>query len=127
MTNSSNADGMRPQLKQALGAAMKARDTTAVAAFRSAIAALDNAEAVELSDAPAMQHGTIAGGVAGLGSGEVPRRALSDGQLADIVLAQVAAWRKAAIEYESSGHNDRAAQLEAEAAILSAFLADRTT
>jgi uncharacterized protein len=124
MPNRPTADGVRSRLRQALGTAMKARDTIAVAAFRSALAALDNAEAADLSDAPAIQHGTIAGGVAGLGAGEVPRRVLSYEQVTDVVLAQIAEWRTVAAEYEESEVHDHAIQLRAEAAVLAAFLAD---
>jgi hypothetical protein len=56
---------------------MKARDTVAVKALRSALSAIDNAEAADPADADDVQLGVIAGGVAGLGAGEVARRQLS--------------------------------------------------
>ena len=127
MPDESNADGLRQKLRHTLGAAMKARDVTAVSAFRSVVAAIDDAEAADLSDAPAMQNGAIAGGVAGLGAGEVPRRGLSDAQFADLGREQVAAWRNAAADYERSGHHDHATRLAAEAAIVAAFLANHDT
>ena len=45
------ADEWRTRLRSALTVAMKARDTDAVAALRGAIAAIDNAEAVDPPDA----------------------------------------------------------------------------
>jgi uncharacterized protein YqeY len=106
---------------------MKARDTIAVSALRSALAAIDNAEAVDCSDAPSIERGTIARGVAGLGAGEVPRRVLSDREVTQIVLAQVAEWRATAAEYERAGRDDHANRLRAEAAILAEFVARRNT
>ena len=41
-------EDIRTRLRRALPAAMKARDQTTVAALRSALAAIDNAEAVEV-------------------------------------------------------------------------------
>lgn len=51
---------------------MRERQADAVAALRETLAAIDNAEAIDASAAPPVQHGVIAGGVAGLGAGEVP-------------------------------------------------------
>jgi uncharacterized protein len=48
---------LRGRLRGALPAAMKARDAAAVAALRSALAAIDNAEAVE--PAPGRRRGTV--------------------------------------------------------------------
>jgi uncharacterized protein YqeY len=121
---SSPADEVRSRFRHALGTAMKARDTVAVAALRSALAAIDNAEAADCSDAPSIERGTIAGGVAGLGAGEVARRVLTDREVTEIVLAQVAEWRATAAEYERAGRDDPANRLRVEAAILGDFLAD---
>jgi uncharacterized protein YqeY len=127
MADTSSADAVRSQLRQALGVAMKARDAIAVAAFRSALGAIDNAEAADPSDAPVIQPGVIAGGVAGLGAGEVPRRLLSDEQATEIVRGQIANWQAAAADCEEAGRQDYAARLHAEAAILTEFLLDRNT
>jgi len=103
---------------------MKTHDKIAVTALRSALAAIDNAEAAEPSDAPAIQHGAIAGGVVGLGAGEVPRRVLSGGEVAEILRARIAEWRAAADDYERSAHQDQATRLRAEADIVAHLLAD---
>jgi uncharacterized protein len=47
-----HAEDIRTRLRRALPAAMKARDRTTVAALRSALAAIDNAEAVEVNTPP---------------------------------------------------------------------------
>jgi uncharacterized protein YqeY len=126
MADRTSADAVRSELRQALGAAMKTRDAIAVAAFRSALAAIDNAEAADTSDAPVIQPGAIAGGVAGLGAGEVPRRLVSEEQATEIVLGQIAKWQAAGAGYEGSGRQDYAARLHAEAAILTEFLLARS-
>jgi uncharacterized protein len=74
-------DDLRDRLRRALPAAMKARDAPAVAALRSALAAIDNAEAVDSpgavgkAEAPdaagqpeGAEPGTVTDAQAGLGS-----------------------------------------------------------
>jgi len=122
-----SAESVRSRLRRSLGAAMKTHDKIAVTALRSALAAIENAEAAEPSDAPAIQHGVIAGGVVGLGAGEVPRRVLSGGEVAEILRARIAEWRAAADDYARSGHHDHATRLRAEADIVARFLADPDT
>src|SRR2546421_1109786 len=78
MSDGSNVQPLRPRLREALRAAMKARDLTAVAALRMTLGAIDNAEAVDVSDAPSPKGGVIAGAVTGLGAGEATRRSLSE-------------------------------------------------
>ena len=87
---------LRQRLRVALPAALKARDRLAVAALRSTLAAIDNAEAVD-------------------------RSAAVDRHLAieRIVRAEVAERESAAVEYERAGHRDRAEQLRGEASALS--------
>ena len=61
-------------LRRALTAALKARDAVAVSALRSALAAIENAGAVDPGHAPPPGSGPIAGAVDGLGAAEVERR-----------------------------------------------------
>jgi len=105
-------------LRARLTAAMKARDPVAMSALRSALGALDNAQAVDLDQAPSAQLGVIAGGVAGVGKGDVARKELSfDEQLA--VLGQEIAERRAlADRYDGLGQQDEAERLRAEAVVL---------
>src|SRR5918996_2373390 len=51
-TGGRGARSLRERLRAALPEAMKARDAVAVAALRSALAAIDNAEAVAAAPAP---------------------------------------------------------------------------
>jgi uncharacterized protein YqeY len=111
------------RLRRALPPALKARDRAAVAALRSALAAIDNAQAVEAPPAP-RSGGVVAGAVTGLGAGDAPRRELSQGDIAAIVRAEVADRRAAAADYERAGQVDAAARLTAEADVLAAHLAD---
>jgi uncharacterized protein len=116
---------LRGRLRGALPAAMKARDGAAVAALRSALAAIDNAEAV--APAPggspaAAGHPDLAGTVAGLGAAEVERRHLQEAEVEQIVQAEVADRRAAADAYERAGQAERAGRLRAEAEVLSSHL-----
>jgi uncharacterized protein YqeY len=102
---------------------MKARDRSATSAIRSALAAIDNAEAVDVSVAPREQPGVIAGGVAGLGAGEVARRTLTDDEARAIVRAAISERETAAAEYDAHRRFDEASRLRAEAAALVEVLA----
>ena len=101
---------------------MKQRDKAAVAGLRAALGVIDNAEAADPSDAPEVEPGRIAGGVAGLGAGEVPRRELADDELIDLLENEVARWEATARECERVHRNDDAARLRAEIAVLRALL-----
>lgn len=117
------ASPLHTRLRRALPPALKARDHAAVAALRSALAAIDNAQAVEAPPAP-RSRGVVAGAVIGLGAGDVPRRRLSESDIAAIVRAEVADRRVAATDYERAGQGDAAARLTAEADVLAVHLAD---
>ena len=81
----------RRVLRAALRDAMRGRQLHAMAVLRDTLAAIDNAEAVAVGEAPpALEDGVIAGAAAGLGAGEVPRRVLS----AEVVTAIVARVRR---------------------------------
>jgi uncharacterized protein YqeY len=110
---------LRPQLRHALKTAMRSRDTAAVTALRSALAAIDNAEAIS-SDAPATHigDGPIAGAVNGLGGSEAARRELTEPEIIELVAAQARERDDAADEYQRLGQHDAADRLRAEAAVL---------
>ncbi|HEX5616108.1 MAG TPA: hypothetical protein VFZ83_13230 [Acidimicrobiia bacterium] len=110
---------LRTTMRDALTTAMKQRDRVAVRALRAALAAIDNAEAVDPSHAPREQPGTIAGGVAGLGAGEIPRHALSDDDVRAIVQTTIADLHTAAADYDRLHRAPDADLLRAEAAVLS--------
>jgi uncharacterized protein len=102
---------------------LKARDQAAIVALRSALAAIDNAQAVEAPPS-ARSGGVFARAVTGLGAGDPPRRQLSDDDIAAIVWAEVADRRAAAAGYERAGQVDAAGRLSAEADVLAAHFAD---
>ncbi|MGH4007901.1 MAG: GatB/YqeY domain-containing protein [Pseudonocardiaceae bacterium] len=121
------AGTVRERLRTALPAAMKARDLVAIAALRSALGAIDNAEAVDAERAPQPNtgHARLAGTVSGLRAGEVERRRLSAAEMDDIVRADVADRHAAARDYERAGHRAHAERLRGEAAVLSSCLDGR--
>jgi uncharacterized protein YqeY len=139
-------------MRRALTAALKARDQPAVAALRSALAAIDNAEAVDTARATAtpaaeghpavagevaggevtggkltggkLTGGEIAGAAVGLGAAEVERRTLTPAEMEAIVREEAAERQTAARAYERVGHSGHAERLRAEAEVLSAYLGD---
>jgi uncharacterized protein YqeY len=130
---------IRARMRRGLVAAMKARDQQAVAALRSALARIDNAEAVDpdafddeglddqgLDDEPALstgiRHPTVAGGVLGVGAAEVDRRILTPEQMAKIVSNEVIEREAAADVVERVGHPEQAERLRAQANLLSTYL-----
>ena len=106
-------------LRRALTTALKSRDAVAVSALRSALAAIENAGAVDAAQAPLPGSGPIAGAVAGLGASEVERRPVD---VRAVVTAEVEQRHAAAREYAELGRPDRAERLRAEAEVLAAHL-----
>jgi len=108
---------------------MKDRDRTAMSALRSAVAALENAEAVDPGRlrpadvvAPVAAHPDIAGSLPGLWAAEVERHRLTAAQEEEILRAEVSDRISAAGGYEAAGHDEAAAGLRAEADVLIRFL-----
>jgi uncharacterized protein YqeY len=116
--------GLRDRLRRALADAIRSRDPVVVAALRSALGAIDNAEAPDLSQAPGpgVSHPRLAGTVAGLGAGEVDRRRLTEANIEDIVRTEIADRAAAARDYHRAGRADRAERLRREAEILASHL-----
>lgn len=113
--------GVEERLRAALREALRSRDRVATAALRSVLAALDNSTAVPVAPRPAAGGAGsvhVAGGVAGLGAGEVPRRELTAAETAAVLRAEIAERRAAAAAYPP----DAAARLHAEADLLATFL-----
>ena len=113
---------MRSRLRRDLSLAIKAQDRVAVAALRAALAAIENAEAVEVTSAPHVtgnEH--FAGATSGHGA-EVQRRALTDIDERGLVQSQVDQRSVAAQEYEALGRHDAADRLRAEADVLRGYL-----
>lgn len=114
-------DDWKGVLREALREALRSRQTHAVAVLREALAAIDNAEAADPSAAPPVQHGVIAGGVPGLGAGEVPRRTLSAEEVTAIVEREIRERRDAADAYAKLGRHDEASTLRLQADVLAAL------
>ncbi|MEU3414839.1 GatB/YqeY domain-containing protein [Streptomyces sp. NPDC006658] len=100
---------------------MRARDKAAVSALRSALAALDNAEAVPLSEA-GLRGVALEESPVGAGTTEAARRELSERGVIDVVRAEAAERLEAAARLTAPAHADHAARLRAEAAVLLTFL-----
>jgi uncharacterized protein len=143
---------IRARMRRGLVAAMKARDQQAVAALRSTLARIDNAEAVdpdgfdpddpdgedaelfgadgfddEAVDArPAPYRGgghpAVAGGVLGVGAAEVDRRVLTLEEVAAIVRDEVEEREIAADLLKRVGRPDQAERLRAQAKLLTSYL-----
>jgi uncharacterized protein YqeY len=119
------APSLRSVVRDALTRAMKDRDRVATAALRSTLAAIDNAEAVDVSRAPHAESATIAGAVAGLGAGEVARRTITDDDVRAILEDAIAEREAAASQYEALQRDDAANRLRIEASVLGALLGER--
>jgi uncharacterized protein YqeY len=106
---------MRARMRADLTAAVKARVPVAIAALRSALAAIENAEAVPL------ESPTVVGAI-GVGAAEAERRQLSEEDVRAIVDHERRDRLTAAQEYERLGRNEVATRLRAEAAVLETYL-----
>ena len=110
-------------MRAALSAAMKQRDKAAVSVLRSALAAVDNAEAVD-RPRDADRGLAIEQAAVGVGVNEVARRSLTAAQIEQIVRGELADRESAAQEYERAGRADRAVELRAGAEVLVRVLSD---
>lgn len=124
-TQSGGAEDVRTAMRRDLVGALKARDTETVAALRTAIAAIDNAEAVDTSALSApTQDGPLAGATAGLGSSEVARRVLTSAAVQSVLSALIAEYLDEAEQYVSAGHSESAEVLRRQAELLRGYLGD---
>jgi uncharacterized protein YqeY len=114
---------LRQELREALPAAMKARDKVAVGVLRSTLAAIENAEAIVPADTKAV---SIEQSPLGVGAAEAERRVLTSEDVIRIVRDEVASRESAAAGYERAGHADRASALRAEARFLIDFCERRS-
>lgn len=116
---------MLTELRRGLTVALKNRDRVAAAALRSALAAIENAEAVPVGADGASGPGGnehVAGAVAGVGAAEAERRQLTDGDVRAILTREVGERTAAAEDYEGLGRGDAASRLRAEAEVLGRYL-----
>ena len=115
------AAAWRQELRNRLLIARKDRNTVHVAALRSALSAIDNAET---PDGPTPSAGAISDSAVGLGAAEVPRRSLTDVELRALIRAEVDERVEAAAQLAAGGRPERADDVLAEAAVLTALLED---
>lgn len=116
-----SVDAWKSILRAALKEALRTRQAHAVAVLRETLAAIDNAEAAAPSVAPPVQHGVIAGGVAGLGAGEVPRRALSAEAVTAIIERELQERRDAVATYSALGRHGEAGALKLQLEVLASL------
>lgn len=104
---------LRGRLQSALTEARKARDRDAADALRSALGAIDNAEAVDTVGRPSVaeSNSDIAGATQGAGSSDVARRELTPDDVAAIVRSQIAELDRAVDEYRVAGQSEAAERL----------------
>ena len=110
-------------LRAALRDAMRSKDANSVAMLRETLAAIDNAEAADLSLAPVAQSDVIAGAAVGLGGGDIPRRTLGPDDVQAVVERELRDRRDAATSYASLGREGDAAVLRTQADLLESLLA----
>jgi uncharacterized protein YqeY len=115
---------VRARLRTGLRESMRARDSAAVSAIRSALAALDNAEAVNVpEDVTVTTEGEhVVSAAMGVGAAEAQRAELTDADVTGILQREVDERRAAAREYADAGRADAAERLEAEVATLVRYL-----
>jgi uncharacterized protein len=109
---------VRVRLQHALSRALKARDTEAVSSLRSALGAIANAEAVPVPQ----RTGTEV--MLGAGPSEVPRRELTEGEVVDVVEAEIVERRQAAAGLVGLGQDAHMERLVEQAKVLERVLGE---
>lgn len=109
---------IRTQLKTDLKAAMKARQQHSVAALRSLLAAIDNAEAVDVRHLPAPSLNIDTCGHAP----DVPRKVLTKADVGQIILKEAHELQQAQAEYTRLGLHDDAQRLAEELASIQHYV-----
>jgi uncharacterized protein YqeY len=119
---------LRAALRARLTVAMRERDREATAVLRSAVAAIENAEAVPVVDLPtstasaATTSAAVAGSALGVGAAEADRRDLDDAAERAVVRAEVGALVEAEQVYAAAGDTGRAQAASAGIAVLEGVL-----
>ena len=114
-------DEWKATLRAALKDALRTRNAPASAVLRETLAAIDNAEAPDMSVAPAPVGGGIAGSTGGLGSGEVPRLLLSPEVVDALIQREIQERRDAVALYTQLGRAEEARALSAQVDVLLAL------
>jgi uncharacterized protein YqeY len=103
------AQAVRTNLRRALATALRAKDTEVVSALRTAIAAIDDAEAVD----PAAYDA---------GATEVARRRLSEDDVRAVLQGHVDGFLTEADGYDALGRQDAADRLRRQADAMRGFV-----
>lgn len=111
------------QLQDLLRAAMRDRDTAVVAAVRSALSAIANAEAVVGPRTSTTTSAHVAGAAAGLGAAEAQRAVLDEQARRELVAQEVADLWLHADRLRDHGRIEQADAAQRGAAALSALIA----
>lgn len=117
---------LRARLRSDLKTAMKERSGVDVAAIRSLLAALDDAQAVPAPahvPASSLAGEHLAGAAVGVGSTEVARLELSEAEIALVVDGQIEERRAAATTFDAVDQPDAADRLRAEARVIEGYRA----
>jgi hypothetical protein len=122
VTEDTPAEILRTRLRGDLRAAMKAQRRDEMAALRTLIAAIDNAESVEGSPAaPPSSNERIAGAVHGLGATDAAPRILSERDLQRIIEAELWERDAQAERLDLLGRVDEASRLRSEADVIARY------
>ena len=112
----------REQLRLDLTAAVKARESATVRVLRTAIAAIDNAEAPPVEESRGGLDEHVAGASVGVGSSDVDRLELTDSDVRDVLAAERDERLDAARTYDHLGRIDEAQRLRTEADVLARYV-----
>lgn len=107
---------LREQMKADLTQAMKARQREVVATLRAVLAAIDNAEAIPVSD-PAFPVEPVLGQ-----QHEAPRKLLPAEEIREIVRKELEERRAASVKYAKLGLQAEAERLQKAASLLADYL-----
>ena len=115
---------LRARIQAALMPALRSRDDIAVSALRSTLAALANAETVEVggTDGHAVAFSEHVAGAAPDSGAEVSRAELGEEDVRQVVATEASEREEAASHYDAGGFGQRAERLRAEAAVIRTFL-----
>lgn len=119
MSEDTPAEILRVRLRRDLRAAMKAQRREEMAALRSLIAAVDNAESVEPSPQPPRTTGAyVAGSRHGLRAADAARRSLSERDVQRIIESELWERDAQAERLELLGRTEEASRLRSEAEVI---------
>jgi len=117
------SSALRFALRSRLTTAMRERDRAAVSVLRTAVAAIENAEAVPMAEGAAVTTSAdVAGAAVGLGVTEAERRRLDEAAERSLVVAEVHSLAEAEVAYAAAGQPERAREAAVGAALLRAVL-----